>query len=232
MTPHIDAQEREIKELLQRVMREPLQPLSEGLDKTTSRLESLEQQVDDLRTGTIAALMAQVSKVDRAIGDLRRSSNDLADELTDTLIPSLDRGLDNLQNTIKLGAEPLGLALRTSESRIGEALAKLDDLSRRAGSQETLSRELSSSSAAQMRKAAVAVTDQMRSTQQDLLRAIEEASQRVVEDARAFGEQRHLELLRVVDEKLDRLRRLSWLVASVAGLAALGCLGLWIRQFH
>lgn len=229
MTPDITTQELEIKELLNRVMREPLQPLNEGLDKTMSRLESLEQQMDDLRSETVAALAGQVMKMERAIVDLRRSSDDLDTELRDAFVPGL-------QTAIKSEAEPLARALRFCESGIGQMLAGLEDLSRRAGSQESLSREISSSSEARMREAAVAVTDQLRSTQQDLLRAIEQSSQRVVEDVHASGEQRQLDLLRVVEEnlsmKLDRLRQLSWLVASVAGLAALGCLGLWALKLY
>lgn len=93
----IDRQEQELKELLQRVMQSPLEPLSQSVAGLDERIEQVEELVQDLRDVELAALSLGADDSRKQMRALRSLAEETPREVHSTLRPLLEKCLVELE---------------------------------------------------------------------------------------------------------------------------------------
>jgi hypothetical protein len=89
--------EIELKELLTRVMREPLQPLQAQLDQTSKNLDLIDQQLKKLRDEELAGMDARFEKLEKSLKQLHTWANEsAAHEFKDAILPPVCGALESL----------------------------------------------------------------------------------------------------------------------------------------
>ena len=93
----IEQHEIELKELLTRVMREPLLPLQVQLDKTGKNVAHLDQQLSELRDVEMGGMGARLDAVEKVLKRLRSwAEEEAVNELERAILPPIQEALDKL----------------------------------------------------------------------------------------------------------------------------------------
>lgn len=146
---NIERQEREFKELLQRVMREPLAPISDAVLELEQRLDQLEQLFREMREVDLSALSLDTEKANKQIRSLKSATEETPQAVRDAMQPLLEQLRVQLeQGTLhELGelvrqlavqleqasargtreARELAEAVSASQGALQHGLAQLDD---------------------------------------------------------------------------------------------------------
>jgi len=88
---NIVRQEREFKELLQKIMREPLSPINDSVQGLTQRLDQLEQMFRDMREIDLGALSSDAEKVHKQIRSLKSATDEIPQAVRDVMQPLLEQ---------------------------------------------------------------------------------------------------------------------------------------------
>ncbi len=93
----IEQHENELKELLTRVMRDPLQPLKAQLEQTGNHVEHVDRQLSTLREVELTGVSRRLDDLEKGLKRLRNwADNDAADELKSAIFPPMQEGLDTV----------------------------------------------------------------------------------------------------------------------------------------
>jgi type I site-specific restriction endonuclease len=96
-TMSIEHHENELKELLTRVMRDPLQPLQTQLEQTGKSVERLDHQLSTLREVELNGVCARLDTVEKVLKRLRSwTEEDAASEIKNAILPPVQGALDTL----------------------------------------------------------------------------------------------------------------------------------------
>lgn len=112
----IEQQEAELKELLQRVMQAPLEPIANSvqrLDKHLEVLEDLEKQIKELRDSDLAALMLETSEsYKKCTSSINSMVENIPEEVKNKLQPLLAQELGKLQKVHQSALEEVQVHLK------------------------------------------------------------------------------------------------------------------------
>jgi paraquat-inducible protein B len=134
----IGEHEKELKELLRRVMREPLEPALKGVEHLQEQLGVVEDKVRDLRDADIPELWKKLRKIQEAVDDLRANISDEMPKLlasqrrevlssTEKMTQSLDKNLASLDagfSGIAAAMVHQGKQLQQSSDQLSKDLLK------------------------------------------------------------------------------------------------------------
>lgn len=87
----IERQEREFKELLERVMRDPMAPILDSVSALDGRIEQLETMLQDMRDVELSTLSLNADEVNKHVRSLKSLANDTPHEVGRALRPLLDQ---------------------------------------------------------------------------------------------------------------------------------------------
>jgi len=87
----IERQEREFKDLLQKVMQAPLSPLTDSVLELKERMDQLEQQVSEMREIELSALNLGAEDTRKQIRSLKSITEETPREVYDVLQPLLEQ---------------------------------------------------------------------------------------------------------------------------------------------
>lgn len=145
MNDEIERQEKEFKELLQRMMKEPLNPIADSLEKIDGQIDQVCQAIDDIRKDHLVPIpilfFDVVEKIDGVERKLVRKTNDQIASLSDGLKQILESQEKNsairdqanvLQaNTIlESGLRQLSVQISAQINLVGETNQQIASLSK------------------------------------------------------------------------------------------------------
>jgi predicted nuclease with TOPRIM domain len=103
----IERHEEELKSLLTRVLREPLDPLRECLQELSIRLDKLEDQIEKIRKEDLTALNLKHEETGNVIDKLLTNINARMSESESTYHDLLSSSVTQLTQTISAAVLPL-----------------------------------------------------------------------------------------------------------------------------
>lgn len=122
MTLHqsIERQERELQELLQKVMQAPLSPITDSVLELKERMDELEQQVREMRETELSALNLATVDTHKQIRSLKNITVEIPQEVRGTLQPLLEQFQAQLEQKAQQRIHQLATDLHAdSESLLG-----------------------------------------------------------------------------------------------------------------
>lgn len=87
----IERQEREFKDLLQKVMQAPLSPITDSVMELKERMDLLEQHISEMREEELSALSLGAEDTRKQIRSLKTLTEETPREVHDVLMPLLER---------------------------------------------------------------------------------------------------------------------------------------------
>lgn len=142
----IERHERELKELLQRVMLEPLRPINDSVQEVDKKLDLMEQAVQELRDCDVAALSRSSDESSRQLrsiksiaegmpGDVRTALDSVLKDTIATLVQSQHVGLEQVRSNLEQHSElrsrllldGLTVKLARQAKEDGEAINRLHE---------------------------------------------------------------------------------------------------------
>lgn len=131
----IEQQEAELKELLQRVMQAPLEPITNSvqkLDKHLGVLEDLEEQIKDVRDIDLAALRQTADESYKCTRSINSLIENIPAEVTNKIQPLLGQELGKLHKVHQSSLEDVQVHLKehldAAQHRVFENEIKLQKL--------------------------------------------------------------------------------------------------------
>lgn len=123
----IERQEREFKDLLQKVMQAPLSPLSDSVQELKERMDQMEQLVSEMREIELSALSLGAEDTRKLIRSLRSVTEETPQEVLGRLQPLLKQQQVQLEQGIRQLAMNLADQLTHTEQQAANHMAGLKD---------------------------------------------------------------------------------------------------------
>lgn len=229
--------EIELKELLARVMREPLQPLQAQLDQTGANLTQMDQQLKALRDVELGGVCARLDVVEKSLKRLRSwSEGDAASEFRNAVLPPVQQALNTLGMRIDTQFAAVTQPVAGMSDEIAQTASAVERLAEQSAQSSALAGQRDASLGEQVRDLATLQVEQSRFTQANVKGAIDEAVEHFNAKTASANAEHEANLKRLVDEdvsrRIDKLMILGrWAVGlAVAALsAATACFYLYIR---
>lgn len=122
---NIDRQEREFKELLQRIMQAPLSPITESVKEMDKRLDQFEQMFQDMRDIELSALSMGAEEARKQIRSLKTITEETPHEVRNAIEPllaqlqaQLEQGtLQGIQQLVKELADQVERTARHADTK-------------------------------------------------------------------------------------------------------------------
>lgn len=127
----IERQEREFKDLLQKVMQAPLSPLADSVQELKEHMDQLEQLVSEMRDIELSAISLEAEDTRKQIRSLKNITEDTPREVHGVLQPLFEQLQEQLEQGAQQGirqlATDLADQLKHSEQHAAKHVAGLKD---------------------------------------------------------------------------------------------------------
>jgi uncharacterized phage infection (PIP) family protein YhgE len=117
----IERQEREFKELLGRVMRDPMAPILDSVSALDERIEQLETMLQDMRDVELSTLSLNADEVNKHVRSLKSLANDTPHEVGRALRPLIDQ----LRVQVEQGKTEVRDCVQQANERVEQAAQHL-----------------------------------------------------------------------------------------------------------
>lgn len=236
----IEQHEIELKELLNRVMRDPLQPLQAQLDQTGVNVERLDNQVSRLREVELGGVCTRLDAIEKVLKRLRSwAEEDAVVELKGAILPPVQGALDTLGLRIESQSAAIAQPVQSISQEVEHTAAALERLAEHSVQDRSLAIQHNASLGEQMRDLATHQAEQWRLTQIHVREATGAAVEHLGTMSSTANAVQAANLQRLVDvevsKRIDKLIIQSrWTIgfAVAAVLAAFGCLTLLLHPLH
>lgn len=237
---HIDQHETELKELLTRVMREPLQPLQAQIDQAGEQMAHIDAQVKNLRDRDLADLSVRFDDVEKVLKRLRIwTEESAATDVKNAVLPPVQDALNALSLGIKEQTEALSQPVQSMCQEVALTATAVDRLAEQSAQGRTLAVQRDAGFEEKVRSIASSQSEQWRLTQIHVREAFGKAVERLSTEAgatrKAQEELLHQLVNTEVSKRMDKLiiqGRWAIGVALVAVCAAVATLGLLLSPLH
>jgi hypothetical protein len=228
----IEQHETELKELLTRVMRDPLQPLQSKIDQTIEDLVSVDQQLKALRDVDLNSLNVRLDGVEKILKRLRSwSEGDAASEFREAIMPPVQQALDTLGTRVDEHAESVFKPMLDISHEVSRTKSALERLSEHSAQGSALAMQGAANIGDQVRELSAVQAEQARLIQTSVHQAAEAAVENLREMAASANAAHEANLRRILDDavtiRIDKILIFGrWVIglAIVALSAAAGCL--------
>lgn len=236
----IEQNEIELKELLTRVMRDPLQPLQVQLDRTSENVDHLDKALIALREVEIGDMCERLAAVEKALKRLNQwAEEDAGKEFKNVILPPVQGALDTLALRIESNSDTITRPVQIISQDLAQTGAAVEQLAQNSkqATSHALLRDASFSD--QIRNLSNQQAEQWKLTQV----LVRESTQAAVEQLSAMSasasaaQQSNLQRLVEVEvsKRIDQLVIMGrWAVglAVTAVFAVFGCLALLLRSLQ
>lgn len=236
----IEQHEIELKELLTRVMRDPLQPLQVQVDQTGKDVAYLEQQLTALREVEMGGIWGRLEDVEKVLRQLRNwATDDAANELKSAILPPVQGALDTLTLRIDSHAATIAEPVQTICQEVAQTATVVEQLAEHSAQDRALAVQRDASLGEQVNDLAIQQVEHWRLTQVHVREATDAAIERISALSKSASAAQQSNLQRLVEvevsKRIDKLIVLGrWTVsfAVAAVCAASGCLALLARSLQ
>jgi len=233
----VEQHEIELKELLARVMRDPLQPLQAQLDQTGANLTQMDQQLKALRDVELGGVCARLDVVEKSLKRLRSwSEDDAPSEFKNAVLPPVQQALNTLGTRIDTQFSAITQPVAGMSYEIAQTASAVERLAEQSAQSSALAGQRVASLGQQVRDLTTLQVEQSHFTQSKVKGAIDEAVEHLNAKTALANAKHEANLKRLVDEevsrRIDKLMILGrWAVGiGIAALcAATAGLYLYIR---
>lgn len=234
----IEQHEIELKELLTRVMRDPLQPLQLQLDQTVEIVAHLDKQLSSLREVEMVDMHARLDAVEKILKRLRNwVDDDATKELKSAILQPVQGALDALGLRIDSHTAALAQPVQTIVQEVAQTASAVEQLAEHSMQTSAFAAERDVSLGDRVRDLSTQQTEHWRLTQVHVREAADAAIERLSAMSASASAAQQSNLQRLVEvevskriDKLITLGRWSVSLAVVAVCAASGCFALLVRS--
>jgi hypothetical protein len=236
----IQQHEIELKELLTRVMRDPLLPLQVQLDQTGKNVAHLDQQLSTLREVEIGGMCARLDAVETILKRLRNwAIEDAANELKSAILPPVHEALDTLTLRLDSHAATIAQPVQSICQDVAQIATVVEQLAEHSAQARALAVQRDASLGEQVNELSIQQVEHWRLTQVHVREAADAAIERLSAMSASASATHQSNLQRLVEvevsKRIDKLIMLGrWTVslAVAAVCAASGCLALLARSLY
>lgn len=235
----IENQEKELKDLLNRVMREPLLPLQIKLDTSLRRMEDIEAQYRALRDIELGGIVLDLEALDKKLTALSRWTESAVDEIKQAVLPPVQQAAEGVGQRMYAATESLLPPVQKMGEAVAEVASSVERLSCQSEQAYTQAAHRDAGLDEQVRNASSIQLEQLHSMQQQVRQAIEAAVEFLSQQTLAANVAQAVALRQMVDaqvsERIDRLAKYGrWMIglATVVAAVALVSIGLLLRSSH
>jgi len=233
----IEQHEIELKELLTRVMRDPLQPLQVQLDRTSENVARVDQQLSTLREVELGSVCVRLDAVEKVLKRLRSwAEEDAASELKSAILPEVQGALDTLGLRIDGHTAALAQPVQSICHEVAQTATAVERLAEHSVQGRALAIQRDVSLGEQVRDLAIQQAEQWRLAQVHVREATGAAVEHLGAMSASANAAQEANLQRLVDvevsKRIDKLiiqGRWTLGLAVVAVCAASVCLALLIH---
>ncbi len=186
----IEQHEIELKELLTRVMRDPLQPLQARVDQTGKDVACLEQQLTALREDEMGGIRGRLEDVEKVLRKLRDwAEEDAADEFKSAILP-VQGALDTLTLRIDSHTATIAGPVQTICQEVAQTATVVEQLAEHSAQDRARAVQRDASLGEQVNDLAIQQVEHWRLTQVHVREATDAAIERLgAMSASAISEQ-------------------------------------------
>lgn len=201
----IEKHEIELKELLARVMRDPLQPLQIQLDQTGASLTEMDQQLKALRDVELSGVCARLEVIEQNLKRLRVwSQEDAASEFKNAILPPVQRALDTLGNRIDSHVAAFTLPVQSISDDVAHTTSAMERLAEHSAQGNALAIQRDASLGEQVRDLATHQAEQWRLTQAHVNDSVAAAVEKMSSMAASTNAAQVANLKRLVDQEVSK----------------------------
>lgn len=234
----IEQHENELKELLTRVMRDPLQPLQVQLEQAGRSVEHLDHQLSTLREVELNGVCARLDAVEKVLKRLRNwAEEDAASDIKEAILPPVQGALDTLGVRLDGHAAALTLPVQSISQELAQTTTAMERLAEHSVEARALAVQRDASLGAQVRDISAQQTEQWRLMQAHVREAIDSAVDTLSAVSATASAAQQSDLQRLVESEVSRridklitLGRWTVCLAVAAVCSASGALTLLIHS--
>lgn len=201
----IEQHEIELKELLTRVMRDPLKPLQVQLEQTGKNVAHLDQQLSTLREVEIGGMCARLDAVETVLKRLRSwAENDATDDLKSAILPPVQGALDTLTLLIDSHAATIAQPVQSIRQGVAQTATVVEQLAEHTAQARALAVQRDASLGEQVQDLSIQQVEHWRLTQVHVREVTDAAIERLSVMSESAIAAQQANLLRLVEVKVSK----------------------------
>lgn len=201
----IEQNEIELKKLLTRVMRDPLQPLQVQLDQTGKDVTHLDEQLRNLREVEMGEICARLDDVKKVLNRLHDWAGDnAADKVMTAILPPMQGALDTLTRRIDSHTESIAQPLLTICQEVAQTATAVERLAEHSMQAGDLAAQRDASLGDQVRDISAQQAEHSHITQLNVRQATDAAIERLSAMFSSATTAQHSKLQQLVEVEISK----------------------------